>query len=84
MAVPGLYHVNPISLGTCKLLFYCWKRNIQELFPLAWLVSLVYVLFVPDPFSIAKECTALISCIWSTGPPWVNFTQTQRLGVGRE
>lgn len=27
---------------------------------------------------------ALISWIWSTGPPWVNFTQTQRPGVGRE
>lgn len=66
-----------------KLLFYCRKEKPPGITFLG--LASVPCLFPVCSWSILySKRMALISWIWSTGPPWVNFAQTQRLGVGRE
>lgn len=53
---------------------------------MAWLGSLVYSILVPNPFTVAEECRALMSQMWDTSPslePRTRTTplKTQRLGV---
>lgn len=48
-------------------------------------LACVPCLFLVRSWSILySKRMALINWIWSTGRSWVNFTQTQRLGVGKK
>ena len=62
-------------------------ENSREQFSLAWLGSHIYSIFVPDPFTVAEECMALISWTWDISPTLEAGTGStpptpQRLGVG--
>lgn len=69
MAASGSYHISLESSGASNLSFAVGIENSQELFSLAWIGSLIYSMFVSDPFTEAEEFMALISWTWDTSPP---------------